>query len=45
MRSLMIALCLIAATPEKDLVDTEKTKVLLGMRPDDIARISPAQRR
>lgn len=31
--------CLIAATPEKDLVDTEKMKVLPGMKPEDIARM------
>lgn len=33
------AMCLIAATPENALVDTEKSKVLLGMKPDDIARM------
>ena len=29
----------IAATPEKDLIDTEKLKVLPGMKPEDIARM------
>lgn len=33
------AMCLIAATPEKDLVDTDKEKVLPGVRPEDIARM------
>lgn len=33
------AMCLIAATPQKDLVDTEKSKVLAGMKPEDIARM------
>lgn len=33
------ARCLIAATPEKDLVDTDKLKVLPGMKPEDIARM------
>jgi hypothetical protein len=33
------ARCLVAATPEKDLVDTDKLKVLPGMKPEDIARM------
>lgn len=33
------AMCLIAATPEKDLVDTDKAKVLPGVRAEDIARM------
>ncbi len=33
------AMCLIAATPEKDLVDTDKEKVLSGVRPEDITRM------
>src|SRR5262249_29411384 len=33
------ATCLIAATPEKDLVDTDKSKVLHGMKPEDVARM------
>lgn len=33
------AMCLIAATPEKDLIDTDKNKVLPGMKADDIARM------
>lgn len=33
------ARCLIAATPEKDLVETDKLKVLPGMKPEDIARM------
>lgn len=33
------AMCLIAATPEKDLIDTEKNKVVAGMKPEDIARM------
>lgn len=33
------AMCLLAATPEKDLVDTERKKVLPGMKPEDVARM------
>jgi len=33
------AMCLIAATPEKDLIDTDKNKILPGMKPEDIARM------
>jgi hypothetical protein len=33
------AMCLIAATPKKDLVETDKNKVLPGMKPEDIARM------
>lgn len=33
------AMCLLAATPEKDLIDTDKNKVLPGMKPEDIARM------
>lgn len=33
------ALCLIAATSEKDLVGTDKTKVLPGMKPEDLSRM------
>jgi hypothetical protein len=33
------AMCLVAATPEKDLVDSDRNKVLTGMKPEDIARM------
>jgi len=33
------AMCLLAATPEKDLIDTDKNKILPGMKPEDIARM------
>lgn len=33
------AKCLIAGTAEKDLVATDKAKLLLGMKPEDIARM------
>jgi len=33
------AMCLIAATPERDLVDTEKSKLLNGVKPEDVARM------
>lgn len=33
------ATCLIAATPEKDLVDSDKNKVVPGMKAEDIARM------
>jgi hypothetical protein len=33
------ATCLIAATPEKDLIDGDKNKGLPGMKPEDIARM------
>lgn len=33
------ARCLIAATPEQDLLDSEKSKILPGMKPEDIARM------
>jgi len=33
------AMCLIAATPEKDLIDTDKNKGLPGMKAEDIARM------
>ncbi len=33
------ARCLIAATPEKDLLDSERLKVVPGMKPEDIARM------
>jgi hypothetical protein len=33
------AMCLLAATPGKDLIDTDKNNVLPGMKPEDIARM------
>lgn len=33
------AMCLVAATPEKELIDPEKSKVLAGVKPEDIARM------
>lgn len=33
------AMCLLAATPEKDLVDAEKKRALPGMKPEDIIRM------
>lgn len=37
--STIYAKCLIAGTPEKELIDTEKAKVAPGMKPEDIARM------
>ena len=34
-----VDMCLLAATPEKDLIDTDKNKILPGMKPEDIARM------
>ena len=33
------AMCLLAATPQKDLADADKPKALAGMKPEDIARM------